>query len=169
MRYLIPVGSPAAALPTLAHLEAAASRGVKVEVVLLNVQPAYNRRVSRFVGKANRDHFRAERSRAAMAEMIERLTRARVCFRARTETGALTERIAAVAEAERADKILMGVAPQSKWLPWLVPMLPQLVAARTDVPVTLVARGGKAPFERYLVPAGVAGIALLAGLLLASN
>ncbi|HMH17990.1 MAG TPA: universal stress protein [Burkholderiales bacterium] len=169
MRYLIPVGSSEAALPTVDLLEAAASRGVKVEVVLLNVQPAYNRRVSRFVSRARRDSFRASSSRAAMAGMIERLSRAGICHRARIEFGSLTERIATVAEAERVDRILLGVGPQSKWLQWLIPSIPQILAARTNVPLTLVARSGESSFDRYFVPAGVAGIALLAGLLLAAG
>jgi nucleotide-binding universal stress UspA family protein len=170
VRYLIPVGSSDAALQTLGHLEAVASRGVKVEVVLLNVQPAFNRRASRFASPASRDRFRAERSRAALAGMAERLSRVGICFRSRTETGPLVERITAMAKAECADKILMGVAPQSRWLHWmLVPSLPQRVALRTDVPVVTVPNSGEALIENYLVRAGVAGIALLAGLLLAAN
>jgi len=170
MRYLIPVGSSDAALQTLSHLEAVASRGVKVEVVLLNVQPAFNRRASRLASRAARDRFRAERSGAALAGMTRRLSRAGICFRARTETGPLIERIAATAEAEDADQILVGVAPPSQWLHWMMlPSLPQRVALRTGIPVVSVPGGSEAPIERYLVRAGVAGIALLAGLLLAAN
>jgi nucleotide-binding universal stress UspA family protein len=169
MRYLIPVGSSDAALQTLGHLEAVASRGVKVEVVLLNVQPTFNRRASRLASPASRDRFRTERSRAALAGMAEHLSRAGICFRSRTETGPLVKRIAATAKAERADKILMGVAPQSKWLHWmLVPSVPQRVALRTGVPVVTVPSSGESRVESYLLRAGLAGIALLAGLLLAS-
>jgi hypothetical protein len=50
-----------------------------------------------------------------------------------------------------------------------LPSLSQRVALRTGIPVVSVPGGSEAPDERYLVRAGVAGIALLAGLLLAAN
>jgi nucleotide-binding universal stress UspA family protein len=161
MKYLIPVDSSEEALMPIDHLAAAARRGASVEAVVLNVQPRLNRHISRFSRRADRDALRAERSRAAMAGAIERLSRAGIPHRALTEVGAPAERIAAVAESEGVDEILMGVGRHPRWLRWLNPSIAQGVIARTDIPVAVMARGEAGPFERYLVPVGIAGLAAL--------
>src|SRR6266704_194618 len=107
------------------------------------------------------DPQHAERSRASMAEAIERLARAGVAFQALTAVGSPAERIAAVAEAEQVDEILMGVGRHPQWLRWLNPSIAQGMVARTDIPVAVIARGKESAFERYVVPAGIAGIAAL--------
>jgi len=161
MKYLIPVDSSRAALAPIEHLETAMRRGASVEAVVLNVQPRLHRHISQFTRKSDREALRAERSGAAMAEAIERLARAGVAFRALTAVGSPAERIAAVAEAEQVDEILMGVGRHPQWLRWLNPSIAQGVVARTDIPVAVVARGKESVLERYLVPAGVAGLAAL--------
>jgi len=161
MKYLIPVDSSRASLAPIEHLEAAGRRGAGIEAVVLNVQPRMHRYIAQFTRRADRDALRAERSRAAMAAAIERLSRAGVPFRALTELGSPAERIAAVAQAERVDEILMGVGRHLRWLRWLNPSIAQSVVARTDIPVAVMARGKQSAFERYAVPAGVVGLAAL--------
>ena len=161
MKYLIPVDSSDEALVPIAHLEAAARRGAKVEALVLNVQPRMNRHISRLTRKADRDAFRAERSRAATVRAIKRLERARIPYRALAEVGSPAERIAAVAEAEAVDEILMGVGRHPWWLRWLLPSIAQGVIARTDIPVAVMARGEAGPFERYVLPASIASLAAL--------
>jgi nucleotide-binding universal stress UspA family protein len=169
MKYLIPVNSSKAALAPIDHLVAANRLGTSVEAVLLNVQRPFNRRVSRFTAKADRDALRAERSRAIMAEAIEHLSRCGIPFRAMTEVGSPGERIAAVAEAQHVDEILMGVGRHPTWLAWLFPSTPRAVVAHTDVPVAVMARGQASAAERYLLWAGVAGAAGIAAFLLATD
>lgn len=161
MKYLIPVDSSLAALAPIDRLETAVRRGTSVEVIVLNVQPRLHRHISQFTRRADREALRAERGRAAMAEAIGRLSRAGIAHRALTEVGQPAERIAAVAEAERVDEILMGVARHPRWVRWLKPSTAQGVMARTDVPVAVMAHGEENPFERYVIPVGVAGLAAL--------
>ena len=161
MKYLVPVDSSRAALAPIDHLETAMRRGASVEAVVLNVQPRLHRHISQFTRRADREALRAERSRAAMAEAIDRLARAGIPFRALTAVGSPAERIAAVAEAEQVDEILMGVGRHPQWLRWLNPSIAQGVVARTDIPVAVIARGKESAFERYVVPAGIAGTAAL--------
>jgi len=71
------------------------------------------------------------------------------------------ERIAAVAEREQVDEVMMGVGRHPAWLRWVNPSIAQGVMERTDIPVTVLARGRAGAFERYAVPAGVAGLAAL--------
>ena len=161
MRVLIPVDSSSAALAPIAHLETLASSGVDVEVLVLNVQPRFHRHVSQFTSRSARESLRQERSRAAMARAIEALSRTRLPFRVLSEVGYPAERIAAVAERERVDEVMMGIGRHPGWLRWLNPSIAQGVMARTDIPVTVFARGQAGIFERYAVPAGVAGLAAL--------
>lgn len=161
MKILIPVDASAAALAPIAYLESLVRSGVALEVLVLNVQPRFHRHLSQFTSRSAREGLRAERSRAAMARAIEALSLKKIPFRAFAEVGQPAERIAAVAERERVDEVMMGVGRHPEWLRWLNPSIAQGVMARTDIPVTVLARGQAGAFERYALPAGVAGIAAL--------
>lgn len=161
MKILVPVDASEAALAPVAHLQSLARAGVALEVLLLNVQPRFHRHVSQFSSRAARDALRMERSRAAMARAIEALSLAGIAFRAFAEVGAPAERIAAVAEREQVHEVMMGVGRHPQWLRWLNPSIAQGVVARTDIPVTVLARGQAGLLERYALPAGVAGLAVL--------
>ena len=77
-----------------------------------------------------------------MASAIELLSRAGIPFRAMTDVGTPAERIAALAEAQRVDQVLMGVRRHPRGLQGLLPSMPQAVVALTDVPVLVLGRGG---------------------------
>lgn len=158
VKILVPVDASSAALAPIVRL---ADSRTKSEVIVLNVQPKFSRHIARFTSRAARDALRAERSRAAMARAVEALSLAGVPFRALAEAGAPAERIAAVAEREQVDEIMMGVGRHPAWLRWLNPSIAQGVMARTDIPLTLFARGRAGALERFALPAGVAGIAAL--------
>jgi nucleotide-binding universal stress UspA family protein len=161
VKVLVPVDSSRAALAPVAHLAALAASGVKVEVLLLNVQPRFHRHVSQFTSRAAREALRAERSQAAMAKAIEEFSKSQLAFTALAETGSPAERIAAVAEREEVDEIIMGVGRHPAWLRWLNPSIAQGVMERTDIPVTVLTRGRAGAMERYALPAAVTGLAAL--------
>jgi nucleotide-binding universal stress UspA family protein len=168
MKFLVPVSTFTPQLAPIEHVERAALNGVQVEVVLLNVQPAFNRRVSQFTSRRDRDAFRRDRSRAAMVGAIERLASRRIPFRASTVIGTPAEAIAKVAADERVDEILVGERRRSAWLRWLLPSQAEAIAARTDVPVTVVCQGRETAFQRYVIP-GMAAAAALAALLFSAE
>jgi nucleotide-binding universal stress UspA family protein len=161
MKVLIPVDSSKAALAPIAHLAGLRKSGVEVEALVLNVQPRFHRHVAQFTSRAARETMRAERSAEAMARAIEALSAAGVPFRAMTEVGVPAERIAAVAEREQVDEVMMGVGRHPMWLRWVNPSIAQGVMERTDVGVTVFARGQASAMERFAVPVGVAGLAAL--------
>jgi nucleotide-binding universal stress UspA family protein len=161
MKVLVPVDSSSAALAPLEHLAALARSGVALEVLVLNVQPRFHRHIAQFTSRRARDAVRAERSRVAMARAIEALSASGLPFSALAEVGAPAERIAAVAEREQVDEVMMGVGRHPAWLRWLNPSIAQGVMARTDIPVTVLARGQAGVLERYALPAGVAGLTVL--------
>jgi nucleotide-binding universal stress UspA family protein len=161
MKILVPVDSSGAALAPIAHLEALARSGVALDVLLMNVQPRFHRHISQFTSRTARDSLRLERSRAAMARAIETLSLKNIPFRAFAEVGQPAERIAAVAEREQVDEVMMGVGRHPQWLRWFNPSIAQGIMERTDIPVTVLARGQVGALERYALPAGVAGLAVL--------
>ena len=161
MKILVPVDSSKAALAPIAHLAALHRAGIEIEALVLNVQPRFSRHLAQFTSRAARQDLRAERSREAMACAIENLSAGGVPFRAMTEVGVPAERIAAVAEREKVDEIMMGVGRHPAWLRWVNPSIAQGVMARTDIGVTVFARGEVGVLQRYAVPAGVAGLAAL--------
>ena len=161
MKVLVPVDGSQAALAALLHVASLAHSGIAVETLLLNVQPRFHRHVGQFTSRAARDALRAERSAAAMAPAIEALSRTRLPFRVVSELGNVAERIAAVAMQEKVDEVVMGTGRHPQWLRWLNPSIAQAVMERTDIPVTVLARGRAGALERYALPAGLAGLAAL--------
>ena len=159
MKLLIPVDGSAASLAGVHHAIALARSGVGVDTVVLHVQPRLPRHIAQFSSRSARAALRAERSANALGPAIEALTRARTPFVALTDLGAPAARISAVAKREAVDEIVMGVGRHPQWLRWLNPSIAQGVMARTDIPVTVLARGQVGAFSRYAVPAGIVGIA----------
>jgi nucleotide-binding universal stress UspA family protein len=157
MKVLVPVDGSQAALAALLHVGSLAHSGIAVETLLLNVQPRFHRHVGQFTSRAARDALRAERSAAAMAPAIEALSRTRLPFRVVSELGNVAERIAAVAMQEKVDEVVMGTGRHPQWLRWLNPSIAQAVMERTDIPVTVLARGAPARSSAMPCPAGLAG------------
>lgn len=161
MKVLVPLDGSSAAFSAISHVEALARANVPVQAVLLHVQLRFHRHVSQFTSRAARDALRAERSALALAPAMHALSRKSIDFVAMTECGAPAERIAALAGREGVDEIVMGVGRHPRWLRWVNPSIAQEVMQRTDIPVTVLARGSVSRLERYAVPAGLAGIAAL--------
>ena len=161
MKVLVPVDASTAALAPIRHLESLKRSNVVLEVLVMNVQPRFHKHISRFTTRADRDGLRAERSAAAMAGAVEALSAAGIPFTAVSEVGMPAERIAAVAEREKVDEVMIGTGRHPAWLRAVNPSIAQGVMARIDIPVSVFARGKAGLFERYAIPAGVAGAAAL--------
>jgi nucleotide-binding universal stress UspA family protein len=157
MKVLIPVDGSHAALAAVDY----AIRLNLATVIVLNVQLRLHRHIAQFSARSARDALRAERSAEALAPAIELLSKSKTPFVALTELGQPAQRIAAVAEREGVDEIVMGVGRHPQWLRWLNPSIAQGVMARTDIPVTVLARGSVGALQRYGVPAGIVGVAAL--------
>jgi nucleotide-binding universal stress UspA family protein len=127
--------------------------------MVLHVQIRLHRHIGQFSSRSARDALRAERSAAALAPAIELLSNSHTPFAALTDVGVPAARIATVAERESVDEIVMGVGRHPQWLRWVNPSIAQGVMARTDIPVTVLARGRVGALQRYAVPAGIVGLA----------
>lgn len=161
MKVLVPVDGSRVALAPIEHLGRLRRSGVEVEIVILNVQPLMHRHISRYTSRAAREALRAERSQAAMAAAIEAASKAGLPLRVLAEAGRPAQVIAAVAEREGVSEIMMGVGRHPAWMRWVNPSIAQAVMARTDIPVTVLSRGRAGMLERFAVPAGAAGLAVL--------
>jgi nucleotide-binding universal stress UspA family protein len=159
MKLLIQVDGSQAALAGVHHVIALHRRAVNVQAVALHVQPRMHRHIAQFSTRSSRDVLRAERSAQALAPAVELLSKCAVPFAALTELGHPAERIAAVAEREAVDEIVMGVGRHPQWLRWLNPSIAQEVIAYTDIPLTVLARGRVGALQRYAIPAGIVGLA----------
>ena len=161
MKVLVPLDGSSAALAAVRHVESLARARVPVQAVLLHVQMRFHRHIAQLTSRAARDAIREERSARALSPAVERLSRARIPCVAMTACGAPGERVAAVAERERVDEIVMGAGRHPRWLRWINPSIAEEVMQRTDIPVTVLARGHASRLERYAVPAGIVGLAAL--------
>lgn len=161
MKVLVPLDGSPAAFAAVPRLESLARAGIPVQAVLLHVQIRFHRHIAQHASRAAREAMRAERSARALSPAVDRLSRARIPFVAMIARGAPGERIAAVAERERVDEIVMGAGRHPRGLRWVNPSIAQEVMQRTDIPVTVLARGRVSRLERYAVPAGIAGLAAL--------
>lgn len=161
MKILIPVDGSQAALAAVHHAVTLHRAGVDLHAILLHVQPRLHRHIAQFSARSARDALRAERSAAALAPAIELLSQSKTPFVALTDLGRPAARIAAMAEREAVDEIVMGVGRHPQWLRWLNPSIAQGVMARTDIPVTVLARGRVGVWQRFAVPAGLVGVAAL--------
>lgn len=159
MKLLIPVDGSQAALAAVHHAIALHRAGVAVRAMVLHVQIRLHRHIGQFSSRSARDALRAERSAAALAPAIELLSNSHTPFAALTDVGVPAARIATVAERESVDEIVMGVGRHPQWLRWVNPSIAQGVMARTDIPVTVLARGRVGALQRYAVPAGIVGLA----------
>jgi nucleotide-binding universal stress UspA family protein len=167
MKFLIPIDDAVeSAIAPIEQVKSAKRKGMPVEVLLLNVQRPFSYRVSRLSSKTGRDALHAQRGAEALTGAIERLTRTGVPFRAIMQVGDPAECIAATAEAEQVDEILMSVARRPRWLYWRWPSGVRDIISRTDIPVSVVARGTENSLDNYLVPAGIAGVAAIAALII---
>jgi hypothetical protein len=138
VKFLIPVVSPDADAVYIDHIAATKRGGADLEIVLLSVQPRFNRRVAELSRRADRDAFRAERGRGAMAGLMERLSAAGVRFRALTVMGYPPDQIAAVAEEESVQEILVAVRRAPAIFRTLTSLLAREVRWRTPIPVTVL-------------------------------
>jgi nucleotide-binding universal stress UspA family protein len=161
MKVLIPLDASAAAHAAVYHVRALFQAGVPVQALLLHVQPRFHRHIAQFSSRASRDALRAEHSAAALKPAIEALARWELPFIAMTEIGIPAECIARVAQREAVTEIVMGVGRHPAWLRWVNPSIAEAVMARTDIPVTVLARGHAGAFQRYALPVGMAGVAAL--------
>jgi nucleotide-binding universal stress UspA family protein len=132
-----------------------------VEVLLLNVQPRFNRHIAQFVPRANREAFHLERARAATRSAKELLEHWNIRHRTVMALGDRAQAIADVARQHGCQLIVLGIARKNSLTRLVENSTTAKLLEIAPVPVEIVAGSHASRLERIGVPLGV-GAALAA-------
>lgn len=161
-KVLVPIDGSPNALNALRHL----LRSVPMDalrVVLLNVQPALNRRIGRHVAGAQRNGWRQERADAALRQAREELTRHGVAHEMRVAVGDRAELIGEIAAETGCSRIVIGTARKHSLTRLVENSVTARLLDRAPVPVEVVVGSSASKWERWGLPATL-GAALAAAI-----
>ncbi|MEO7151859.1 MAG: universal stress protein [Burkholderiaceae bacterium] len=157
LKILVPIDGSSNALRAVRHAMNAYRRDHELELHLLNVQPALSRHVARFVGGSDRRAWHHEQADAAMRASRELLDRAGVPYQTHWAVGERAAQICQHAKDLAIDRIVMGTARKNSVTRMLQDSTTHRVLETTAVPVEVVAGDAVSKWERWGLPAGVAG------------
>ena len=130
--------------------------------------PLLNRHTARWISRAQREAWRAERSASALEPARRVLQGAGVASTLHALAGPVAETIAEAARRLRVDEIVMSSRRQGPLGRFLGGSLGPRVMARSPVPVRLVPSTARGPLDRVALPAGI-GVGLATLILLDSD
>ena len=159
-RVLIPVdGSP----QSLAAVRAAVREGpASVERIdLVNVQPLLNLHISRWIARATREAWRAERSSEALAPARALLDSSGIPWAAHTTAGPVAACVNATAQALHSDEIVVGAARRGPFARAFANSVSTQLLETSRVPVRVIPAAEAPIFGRVALPAGLGLAALL--------
>jgi nucleotide-binding universal stress UspA family protein len=166
LKVLIPVdGSPNCQI-AVKHVIKQFMNNTALETHLLNVQPPFNKDITRFVSrKSVQDHHhdQAEKALRPIRQMLDNFS---IPYSVHTEVGEKAKCIADTARRLRCDQIVMSTARKNSLTRLVENSVTNKVIELTPVPVEVIAGDAVSRWERYGIPAGLA--ALLALLLSAA-
>ena len=159
-RILVPVDGSKA---SLAAVRAAVREGPSAveRVDLVNVQPLFNRHISRWIPRAQRDAWRAERGGAALATARALLESSGLAWRAHTVAGPAAAAIAGAARELRSDEIVIGASRRGPFARAFANSLSTRLLEASSVPVRVIPAAEAPLFGRLALPAGLGLVALL--------
>lgn len=135
-----------------------------LEIHLANVQPAFSRHVAQFTSRRTREEFRHERAMEAMEPCAALLLERGIPFTAHVERGDGAAALAELASRLGCERILVGTARKDALTRLVEGSLTTRLIERTPVPVEVIAGANETPWERFGIPAALAGglVALMA-------
>jgi nucleotide-binding universal stress UspA family protein len=135
--------------------------GEIAHVDLLNVQPMLNRHISGWIGKQQRDAWRADRAQAALQRAVQMVAIAGIPLRTHVAIGPVATAIAKAARELRSHEIVIAARRRNP----LERLVANCVSARlleiSTIPVRVIPCDDPPALERIAVPAGLGLIALL--------
>ena len=138
-----------------------------MEIHLLNVQPPFNRDITRFVSRKSVQDCHREQAEKALRPIRAMLDNFSIPYSVHIEVGERAKRIADTARRLHCDQIVMSTARKNSLTRLVENSVTNKVIELTPVPVELIAGGTVSRWERYGIPAGLS--ALLALLLAAAG
>lgn len=155
LRVLVPVDGSRNAQHAVRHVMREYQSHHDLELILLNVQPAFSRHVARFVARRDREAFHRQRAEQALHEARALLDEAGIPYRTRFEVGDPARVICELASGLEVHHIVLGTARRNSLTRMLQVPLIDRVLESIRVPVEVVAGDEISKLERYGVPLGV--------------
>lgn len=157
LKVLVPVDSSTNALRAVRHAMAEYRRHHELELHLLNVQPFLSSHIARFLSRDDRHAWHHEQADAALQAARALLDQAGVPYQTHWAVGDRAVEICRTAEAMGAHHIVIGTARKNSITRMLEDSTTVRVLETTPVPVEVVAGDEVSKWERWGLPAGVAG------------
>jgi Ca2+-transporting ATPase len=161
MKVLIPVGTSSNCQFAVRHVVRRFMNDSTMEIHLLNVQPSFSRYVARFVGKRKLHEYHRAESEKALRPCMGILDGFGIPYAVHMEVGERVDRITELARRLHCDEIVMSTARKNSLTRLVENSVTNRVLERTSVPVELVAGDAVSPWERYGIPAALAGLLAL--------
>jgi len=162
LRVLIPVDGSRNSEFALRHVINEFMKTPGMEIHLLNVQPAFSRHISQFIGRNTRDSFHHDEAEKALRPARQLVEKFGLPYSAHIKVGSKAEIIVDEARRLGCQRIVMSTARKNSLTRMLEDSTTSKVLEKTPVPVEVVAGESISNIERYGLPAGLgAALALL--------
>ena len=161
VKVLIPVdGSPNCRF-AVQHVIKQFMNNTAMEIHLLNIQPPFNKDITRFVSSKSVRDYHLERAERALLPVRQQLDNFGIPYSVHVEVGARAQGIAEAAHRLRCDEIVMATARKNSLTRLVENSVTNRVVELTSVPVELIPGDAVSRWERYGIPAGVSALLAL--------
>jgi len=157
MRVLVPVGMSPNSEGAVRHVVRRFRNDSRLEIHLLNVQPAFGHYMARFIVKSHARQFHREESEKALKPAVRILDGLGIPYAVHMKVGDSAQVIAETAKRLHCDEIIMGTARKDSLTRLVESSLTNHVIELATVPVEVVPGTAMTGWERYGIPAAVAG------------
>lgn len=157
MRVLVPVGMSHNSEGAVQHVVRRFRSDSRLEIHLLNVQPAFGHYMARFIGKRNARQFHREESEKALQPSMRTLDGYGIPYAVHMKVGDSAHVIVDTAKRLHCDEIVMGTARKDALTRLVETSVTNQVIELASVPVQVVPGEPMTGWERYGIPAAVAG------------
>ncbi len=161
LKVLIPVDGTPNCLFAVRHIIKQFMNNTAMEIHLLNVQPPFNKDITRFVSRNNVHDYHRERAENALAPVRQLLDKFGIPYGAHMEVGDRATCIAHTARRLRCDQIVMGTARKNSLTRLVENSVTNKVVEVTSLPVELIPGDAVSRWERYGIPAGMSALLAL--------
>ena len=166
-KVLLPVDGSENSLHAVEKFIQDSHRNPDQEIVLLNVQPKFNRHIGQFFSGASLQQYRADQAESATRAAQKLLKRCNVPYRIVMGAGLRVQVIVDTAQQHRCSKILLATARKNS----LTRLVENSVTAKlleiAPIPVEIIVGPNASRWERFGIPVGIG--AAMAALVLASD
>jgi Ca2+-transporting ATPase len=161
LKVLVPVdGSPNCQF-AVKHVIKQFMNNTAMEVHLLNVQPPFNRYIASFISSKSRQDYHREQAEKALRPIRQTLDGFGIPYSVHIEVGEKAECIADKARRLRCDQIVMSAARKNSLTRLIENSVTNKVLELTPVPVEVIPGDAVSKYERYGIPAALAGLLAL--------